>query len=811
MINKFLSIVSFYLLSLFLIFSVSADEQFNFNISEINILENGNKIVGSKRGKITTNDGLIIDADNFVYDKIQNSLVANGNVIIIDNKNDYKISSEEINYNKKEEIIYTKGNTIGEINSRFTINSKDFIFLRNEKILNSNSKTSIIDNENQTLYNLKKFNFDINNELLKGKDILVTSNYNQPLNDKVYFESAIFNLKDKSYIAKNIEVNLRKDIFNNLDNDPRLKGVSAISDNNITKIKKGVFTSCKKDDNCPPWIITAKKITHDKNKKQLIYDGAILKIYNIPVLYFPKFFHPDPTVKRQSGLLKPRLNNSSILGSSVSLPYYHVISDNKDYTLRPTIFDSNVKMFQNEYRQKNKNSSLIIDLGHTDGYKSSLSTKRNSISHLFANFEADLAWENFTNSDLFISIKKVSNDTYLKVFDGNIFKSDVTPTDYNSLESEAKLILNNDNFSFTTGFQSFENLTLPSSDRYQFILPYYNFEKEILTSYEKGSINFSSNGSNELNDTNNLRTVVTNDINYNSLDYISNNGFKSEYNLYFKNLNTVAKNDSKYKSSPQMELMSLIEMNSSLPLVNQSEKSTNYLTPKASIRFNPGDMKDYSSSDRSINVDGIFDANRLGLDDSFEEGKSLTLGIEYKKTNISDINRYFEAKIATVYRDKQESFIPSTSGINNKNSNFFGKISNNYLENIQLSYDFILDNDLNNLMYNSLNASFDYKNFKTTFNFLEEKGDLGNTNSMENTTTFRFNDQNYLSFNTRRNRKIDLTEYYNFIYEYKNDCLVAGIEYNKTYYEDRDLKPSENLLFSITLSPITSFEQKIDQ
>ena len=51
-----------------------------------------------------------------------------------------------------------------------------------------------------------------------------------------------------------------------------------------------------------PWSIEAKEIKHDKNKKQLIYDNALLKVYNIPVLYFPKFFHPDPSVKRQSGL-----------------------------------------------------------------------------------------------------------------------------------------------------------------------------------------------------------------------------------------------------------------------------------------------------------------------------------------------------------------------------------------------------------------------------------------------------------------------------------------------------------------------------
>ena len=260
-----------------------------------------------------------------------------------------------------------------------------------------------------------------------------------------------------------------------------------------------------------------------------------------------------------------------------------------------------------------------------------------------------------------------------------------------------------------------------------------------------------------------------------------------------------------------MELMSIFELNSSLPLVSQSDKSIDYLSPKASLRFNPGDMKDYSSDDRSLNVDGIFDINRLALDDTFEEGKSLTLGLEYKKTNLENINKFFEAKIATVYREKKQSFIPTTSGINNENSNIFGKISNNYIDNFNLSYDFIIDNDLNTLMYNSVNASLDYKNFKTTFNFVEQNGPFGDTNSMENTTTLKFNDQNYLSFNTRRNRKIDLTEYYNFIYEYKNDCLVAGIKYNKTYYEDRDLKPSENLLFSITLSPLTSFEQKIDQ
>ena len=67
-----------------------------------------------------------------------------------------------------------------------------------------------------------------------------------------------------------------------------------------------------------------------------------------------------------------------------------------------------------------------------------------------------------------------------------------------------------------------------------------------------------------------------------------------------------------------------------------------------------------------------------------------------------------------------------------------------------------------------------------------------------------------LTFKTRRNRKLNLTEYYDLVYEYKNDCLTAGVKYKKSYYEDRDLKPSENLLFTITIFPLTTYEYNAD-
>ena len=81
-------------------------------------------------------------------------------------------------------------------------------------------------------------------------------------------------------------------------------------------------------------------------------------------------------------------------------------------------------------------------------------------------------------------------------------------------------------------------------------------------------------------------------------------------------MNTVAKEDAIYKSSPQSELMNIFEFNTSYPAIKETENKTQLLTPKASFRFNPGDMKSHSNADRAINVNNIFSVNRLSLEDS---------------------------------------------------------------------------------------------------------------------------------------------------------------------------------------------------
>ena len=77
---------------------------------------------------------------------------------------------------------------------------------------------------------------------------------------------------------------------------------------------------------------------------------------------------------------------------------------------------------------------------------------------------------------------------------------------------------------------------------------------------------------------------------------------------------------------------------------------------------------------------------------------------------------------------------------------------------------------------------------------------------MASSFEYNINKKNSFKFQTRRNRKLSLTEYYDLVYEYKNDCLTAGIKYKKSYYTDGDLQPTENLLFTISLFPLTTYE-----
>ena len=58
-----------------------------------------------------------------------------------------------------------------------------------------------------------------------------------------------------------------------------------------------------------------------------------------------------------------------------------------------------------------------------------------------------------------------------------------------------------------------------------------------------------------------------------------------------------------------------------------------------------------------------------------------------------------------------------------------------------------------------------------------------------------------MSLELSKNLDKNITDYYNLIYEYQNDCMVAAVEYNKTFYEAADLSADQNIFFTIKIVP----------
>ena len=77
--NKLKSYISIFFCFFLLCKSVNANEPFVFNVTEIEILEDGNQINGYKGGTATSEDNSTITAENFFYNKLTNILEASGN------------------------------------------------------------------------------------------------------------------------------------------------------------------------------------------------------------------------------------------------------------------------------------------------------------------------------------------------------------------------------------------------------------------------------------------------------------------------------------------------------------------------------------------------------------------------------------------------------------------------------------------------------------------------------------------------------------------------------------------------------------
>ena len=787
--NKFFFKILFFLI-FFFNFNFLLSDEFEFKASKIETTNNNNKIQGAGGVEVNDKKGLIITGQQFEYNKLNSILVVNDNVVIKDDLNNNLIKTEKITFNKTSNIINTSNKTIIKLDSGYLIESSSLIYDRNLNVITSENKTFVTDPYENKL-TMRAFQYSTINRMLSAQDVEIIDiekNYYSIKNIK-------YDFRNNEIIGQDLSLEFNGGNIKTDQNQPRLKGNTIFYKKDTTQVKQGVFTTCKKDDDCPPWVLSASKIEHNKVKKTVNYENALLKIYDVPVFYFPKFFHPDPTVKRQSGFLVPTFSQSNNLGNFISIPYFNAISNSSDLTFTPRFYDKGKAIFQTEYRKHNRNSKHEFDFSiKNKSIQIFDDNKKKSSTHFFSKSSFDLDLDNNFTGELDIKIQQTSDDDYLKTYK---LKSPLIESE-NSLNTSLDYNLYSDDLSVKITSATYENLSLPDSDRYEYIYPSINIAKA-LDYFDNGNFSLSTAILNKQYQTNIKESTITNNLNYKSYNKISSIGLLSNYEVLIKNFNSDANNSSKFSNKNSSSLAAITNYELKYPLKKNTNNYTSTITPIFSARYSPNDTKNRSQDDRIINYDNIFSINRIGFGDSVEGGQSITMGTEYSLTD-KDNKRNISASLATVYRDKENKNLPLNSTLGKKNSDIFGNIEFNNDGFIDFDYRFALDNNLKTINYNQIKSTLSFYKFISEFDFLEKKG-INSESYIANETKFTLNESSSIGFRTRRNKEKNLTEYYNLLYEYQNDCLIAGIEYTKDYYSDGSLKPEELLFFSVTIMP----------
>lgn len=794
------------LLSIFSLNSTLKAEIVFFNSENIQIEDEGNIII-AKNGKAKIPEqNMLIEGDRSLYNKKKSELIIIGNVKFFDELNNIYIESEKASYDENENIIVTNGTTYLKIDNEYEVYSKDIFYDRNSMKVFSKLHTTILDTEKNIYYLEDGFLLDSVKEILTSKSTNIWDNEK----NNYLFEMAKINLQTKELVGKEITIDFKNSFFGDEKNEPLLRGKSTISNNDKTTVQKTVFSTCNTEDKkCRGWELQSDQFIHNKIEKIFEYKNSWLKVFDQRVFFLPYFSHPDPSVKRKSGFLTPIYSSSDNLGKALNIPYFYAISNSRDMTFNPRIYSKNPKengsienfILQSEYKQAFENSNLIADFS----YNKDKNKKTNT--HAIINLSGDIG-DVEDNTTYTLELQNVTNDNYLKIHDfsgvveTNPLVSSINPSSLNSFFSINKEF--DDNTELSSSIRMYEDLTVSNNnDRYQYIFPDFSFYKNIgLNENYHGNFIFNSNGYQKNYNTNIYEAQVNNTFSFESFDFFSKNGFKSNYNLLLKNFNTYSENSSTFNKNNDHELFSTLSLNTEFPLKKEMKNTTNYLKPKIQLKFSPTNGKDISSEAIRLSYDNLFSSNRIGRDDMVEEGKSFTIGLEFEKLNTKN-QKLLGFNIGNIIKDKKNSSMPSKAKLNQTRSDIVGNVFYEPSSLFRIDYNFSLDRDLDFSNYDAIGTRIGANKFVTSFNYITENHELGNSETITNDTKLEFTNEHSLKFNTAKDLKTDFTQYYNLSYEYETDCLFLSFQYQKKFFRKEDLVPDESLNFLIKFIPFT--------
>jgi LPS-assembly protein len=749
---------------------------------------------------------LKINAESININKNTKTVFLKNQVSIIDEKKNH-LEAIEADYLKEKDLVRTYGPTKVKTSESFYITGSTFTFDNFNGFISSDQPAIILDREKNEI-SVQNFYYDRNKNLYssKGKIKVLDKNGNTFFFTEIYIDE-----KKEKIVGSDVKAFLDSGSLSvETENNTRIFANSISISEGKSELGKSILTYCKfrENDKCPPWSIQANKIKHDTATKTVYYENAVLKIYDFPVLYMPKFFHPDPSVERRSGFLVPSFSKTSNVGSAILTPYFVNFSNEKDLTITPHMYVNNNPLLQAEFRQAFKNASLIVDAGYTQGYKKKTPSKTGgSRNHFFSSLSVDLSDNEEIYENLEMSLNYINNDTYLDVYDLKTFMDN----EDNIIDNNLDYTFDNNNYLLNFNPHVYKDLGKSGNKRYEYILP-ITYQKNLITKENLGLLSFDSNLEIKNFDVDQESSFLVNNLNWKSNSWIDKLGSEGQFLTSTKLVNYTSDEVEGLKNGQDnTELYGSIGYLSKLPFFknHKSENKKSSFTPKMLLRFAPGHTR---KLDKHLDLDysSLFDLNRLNTNEVMETGLSTTLGFDYKyneqqtKNETKNKREIFSLSAGQIIQDENNNNLPSS--INSKLSDLVGSAKWSPNENFSVTNNYTIDQNYKEFNSNEIGTEININKIKFNLNYLEEKNHFTEQEYVQSKINLNTGDNTSLSFGGKRNLLRDSSEYYNLAYEYFNDCLKAGLAYRREFYTDRDIEPKNTLMFTITVKPFGDFD-----
>lgn len=181
----------------------------------------------------------------------------------------------------------------------------------------------------------------------------------QPGGNTVYADHVVLSNDMKDAVMKGVAARLAQNARIIANGGRRYNG-------KLDELAKPVYSACdlcKDNPRAPPtWAIRATSATRDLEHKMIEFRNATLLLKGVPIFWLPYLSEPDPSVKRQTGLLIPAAGATSQLGAFVIIPYYITLGKSADLTLSPVFATKQGPALKADYREAFNQGILDVKL-----------------------------------------------------------------------------------------------------------------------------------------------------------------------------------------------------------------------------------------------------------------------------------------------------------------------------------------------------------------------------------------------------------------------------------------------------------------